>query len=462
MNRKTKGWAFAFSVLLALAGPSGLALAQEATTGAITGEVRDAQGLAIPGATVTITGERGSRTVVTDATGSFLAPFLAPGTYTVRVELEGFRPASVENIQVQLGQRTLLPGITLRVGQLTEQVEVVAAEPTVDLSTPATSTNLDSEFLARVPVERRVSDVVYLAPGVNTSGGVGQANPSISGASGLENQYVIDGVNVSNPGYGGIGSYSIVFGSLGSGVPFDFVKEVQVKTAGYEAEFGQATGGIVQAVTKSGGNTFSGSGFVFWQPEELQGDFRQTELPNVTRQDEAVNTTGETTRDAGFTFSGPIVRDNLFFFGAFNRQWLTTDLIAPIGVPLRDQLGVVARKRETTPYSGKLTWLVTPLHQFDLSLFGDPSNGDVGPQRRSALTRSDTTAFSEIDYGGHNQTYSGRDGTKHHDSCPENAPFWPKRCVCHQFIDRGPGYTPLRMPAAQRARPSAGARVVHD
>jgi hypothetical protein len=103
---------------------------------------------------------------------------------------------------VQLGQRTILPNVTLRVGALTEQVEVVAAQPTVDMWTVAIGASLDSEFLSRVPVQRRVSDVVYLAPGVSSGGLVGEANPSISGASGLENQYVIDGVNISNSGYG--------------------------------------------------------------------------------------------------------------------------------------------------------------------------------------------------------------------------------------------------------------------
>jgi hypothetical protein len=380
------------------------AAAQETTTGTIAGQVVDSQGLPIPGATVTITGQQGSKTVVTDAEGNFFAPFLVPGAYNVRVELEGFRPAGVENIQVALGQRSALPPITLRIGAVTEQVQVVAAEPVVDITATTVGSNLDTEMLARLPVQRQLSDVVYLAPGVASGGDVGRANPSISGGSGLENQYVIDGVNVSNSGYGGVGSYSIVFGSLGTAVPFDFVQEVQVKAGGYEAEFGQATGGIVQAVTKSGGNQFSGSGFVFWQPEQFQGDFRQTELPNVTREDEAVNTTESMDSDVGLTVGGPILRDRMFFFGAIDQRWNRTTLIAPIGVPLREELGPVDQKRQALSYSGKVTWQANPVHRFDFSVFGDPSHGDEGPQRREALTRSNATGFSEIDYGGHNQT----------------------------------------------------------
>src|SRR5204862_5675141 len=103
-------------------------------------------------------------------------------------------------------------------------------------------------------IGRRVSDTLYMAPGVSSSGSAGSANPSISGGSGLDNQYVVDGVNVTNQGYGALGAYSIVFGSLGNATPFDFVKEVQDKTGGYEAAFGQATVGVVNVITNSVSN----------------------------------------------------------------------------------------------------------------------------------------------------------------------------------------------------------------
>jgi hypothetical protein len=380
------------------------AAAQETTTGTITGQVVDAQGLAIPGATVTVVSPQGQRAFITDEEGRFHAPFITPGRHEVRVELQGFRPVNIEDIDVSIGERVVLPNIVLRLGGITEQVEVVAAPPAVDTTSSAIGSTLDSDFLARIPTQRQVTDVVYLAPGVSTSGDVGEANPSISGATGLENQYIIDGVNVSNPGYGGVGSYSIVFGSLGSGVPFDFVQEVQVRTGGYEAEFGQATGGVVQAVTKSGGNTFNGSLFGYFQPSAFQGAFEQTVLPNATRGAEAVNTTETEFSDVGFTASGPIVRDRMFFFGALDRSWNTTTLIAPEGFPLRDTLGEVDRERAAWAYSAKVTFQAAAAHRLDFSVFGDPSHGENGPQRRTALLRTDTAGFSEIDYGGHNQT----------------------------------------------------------
>ena len=106
-------------------------------------------------------------------------------------------------------------------------------------------------------------------------------NPSISGGSGLENQYVVDGTNVTNTGYGGLGSYSIVFGSLGNATPYDFIKEVQVKTGGYDAEFGQATGGVVNVVTKSGTNQFRGSAFAYTQPNSCRATTSSTRRPMV-------------------------------------------------------------------------------------------------------------------------------------------------------------------------------------
>src|SRR5207245_7776678 len=129
---------------------------------------------------------------------------------------------------------------------------VVGTTDTVNVATTTSGANITSELLERVPVGRDIGSTLYLAPGVSSSGTAGHANPSIAGGSGLDNQYVIDGVNVTNQGYGALGSYSIVFGSLGNATPFDFVKEVQIKTGGYEAEFGQSTGGVVNVVTKSG------------------------------------------------------------------------------------------------------------------------------------------------------------------------------------------------------------------
>jgi hypothetical protein len=375
-----------------------LAAAQEITTGSIAGQVVDAQGAAVPGATVTVTSSQGSKTFVTDNQGRFFAPYLTPAIYTVRVELAGFSPVEQKNVNVRLGQRLELPGLVLKVGGLEEVVEVVGAPPVVDISSTTVGGVLDADTLKRVPVGRNFTDALYLIPGVSSSGGVGRANPSVAGASGLDNNYVVDGVNITNTGFGGVGSYSIVFGSLGTGVTTDFIKETQVKTAGFEAEYGQSTGGVVNIVTQSGTNSVRGSVFGYLSPKSFESDWRQETSVNGT-----VNTTGTQVGDFGATLGAPIVKDKLFFFGAFNPQYQTRTFIAPAGFRLAN-LGDVDRKRRIYSYAGKVTWQASSNHRIDFSAFGDPSKGDPGPQRPAALIGTTTAGFTELNkYGGHNQ-----------------------------------------------------------
>ncbi len=388
-------------VILLVACSANAARAQETTGGSIGGQITDPQGLPLPGVTITLTAPQGNQTFVTDETGRFFAPFLPPGVYVVRAELSGFRPAERRNIEVRLGQRSEIP-LTLQVGALTETVEVSGRSALVDVTESTAQTNIDARMLAQIPVQRRLSDTVYLAPGVSSGGGTGRANPSVSGASGLENQYIVDGVNITNPGYGALGSYSIVLGSLGTGVTFDFIQEVQVMTAGYEAQFGQATGGIVNVVTKTGSNQFRGTAFGYVQPSALQGSFREVQTEAATRV-ESVNQTGTNLSDVGIEMSGPILRDRLFFFGAIDPQWDRQSFIAPQEFPLRQQ-GDFTRERNILAYSTKLTGQMGGWRA-NVSFFGDPGSGPTGPQRRSALLRTDEAGFSDLErFGGHSQT----------------------------------------------------------
>jgi outer membrane receptor protein involved in Fe transport len=379
-------------VALALV-PVGVA-AQE-TTGTITGRVVDAQGLAVPGATVTITGPQGVKTVTSDQQGGFSAPFLTPGTYSVRTELQGFAPAERKGLVLTLG-KPLDVTMKLQISGVTEAVTVVGGE-SVDRATTTTGATLTSDQLQRVPVGRTVSDTLYLAPGVSSSNTAGKANPSISGASGLDNQYVIDGANVTNMGYGALGSYSIIFGSLGQATPFDFIQEVQVKTGGYEAEYGQATGGVVNVVTKSGTNNIRGSAFVYGRPTQTEGNWRQYQSLNGS-----VQTNSSELLDGGLEVGGPIIKNKVFFFGAYDPSQTRLSVRAPDGFAL-NPLGNIDQVRNSQTYSAKGTWQISPQHRVDASFFGDPSTGDMGPQRLSALLVTDQSSFSSLKYGGHNQ-----------------------------------------------------------
>jgi Carboxypeptidase regulatory-like domain/TonB-dependent Receptor Plug Domain len=391
----------------------GFANAQETTSGSITGEVVDAQGAPVPGATVTVASPQGPKTFVTDSNGRFFAPYLVPGKYAVRVELSGFSPVEQKNIEVRLGQRVELSGLTLKVGGLEEVVEVIGSAPVVDTSSTTAGGTLDSDNLTRLPVGRNFTATLYLVPGVSDSSGAGNANPSIAGGSGLENNYVVDGVNITETGFGGVGSYNSTYGSLGTGVTVDFIKETQVKTGGFEAEYGNATGGVVNVVTKSGSNAFNGAVFGYFRPGALEGTWDELQSPQGT-----VNTTERNEYDFGVSLGGPLMKDKLFFFATFNPQFNRRTFIAPepssgVVFPFR-VLGEQERKRQSMSYAGKVTWQAASNHRFDISAFGDPSSGEMGLQRTATLrrvaypgaagTRAIDGGFSEIRYGGHSQT----------------------------------------------------------
>jgi len=399
-----------FAVLAVLILGTSYGWAQE-TTGSVNGRVTDAQGLAVPGATVTLTGPQGSKSAVTDADGRYSVPLLVPGTYIAKAELQGFKTVQQQNVIVRLGQAIELP-LTMQVGGVAETVEVTASSPTVDTRSTTVGAVIDSATLQNIPVGRRFSDALYVAPGVTGSGSAGRANPSMSGGTGLDNKYVVDGVDITNTGYGALGSYSIIFGSLGNGTPFDFVKEIQVKNGGYEAEYGQAIGGVVNVVTKSGSNKLQGDLFGYSRAHNVEGNWKQYQSENGT-----VQTLGTDLSDVGVAIGGPAIKDRLFWFGAIDPSWETRTFQAPNNqdasgayqFPLYTQ-GGIDRKREITSYSAKATYNVSPNHHIDASFFGDPAHGDNGPQRTSALLAQDTSQYSELQkYGGHNQTvnYNG-------------------------------------------------------
>jgi hypothetical protein len=370
--------------------------AAQDTTGTISGRIVDAQGLVLPGVTVTANGPQGSKTVVTDAEGRFTLAFLTPGSYTVRAELPGFTPIERSNVDVGLGRTVAMP-LTMQVGGVQEAIEVVHTTPVVDTTGATIGATLDTATLSRLPIGRHFSDTLYLTPGVSTGGSVGAANPSVGGSSGLENQYIVDGVNITNGGYGALGSYSIVFGSLGNGTPFDFMQEVQVKTGGYEAEFGQATGGVINVITRSGSNEVKGSAFAYTRPQGAESAYHTVQSVEGT-----VNTVATRLSDVGTTVGGPVLRNRLFFFGAIDPQWQTNTFNAPEGFPLQ-ALGDVDRNRRVTNYAAKGTWQPTGAHRIDASFFGDPATGDNGAQRSSALLNQTTAGYSSLTYGGHNQ-----------------------------------------------------------
>jgi hypothetical protein len=379
-------------------------LAQEsAVKGNLSGVVSDASGAVVANATVTLTGPIGTKSGTTGPDGRFQFSLLTPGLYSVRAENKGFKASEVKGIEV-FTNRTSSVSMSLQPGGASETVEVSAAAVTVDTGATGVSANMNDQFYENMPVARNVTGLFYASAGVTDGGGTGSANPSIAGGSGLENQYVADGVNITDGAFGGIGVFSRVYGPLATGINLSFVKEVEVKTAGYEPQYGKSTGGLVQIVTKSGTNEYHGAASAFYAPQQ----FEVTHLnPDASGR---LNQQGVAYHQAGWDFAGefggPVpgrLKDKLFFFGSFNPSWNRYyDTFAPLhGVTGFPQLANAVIPQLSYDYAGKLTWKISDKHQVETSIFGDPTH-ETSAAPNNTLDTYTSSTFSKINNGTRN------------------------------------------------------------
>jgi hypothetical protein len=395
--------ALLFASLLLFTGGG---IAQDTLTkGSISGTVVDTSGGVIPGVQVSVSGEIDKRIVTTDDRGRFEVPSLLPGTYSVKAEASSFKVTTVNNVVVYVGKTSALK-ITLEVGSVSETITVLGGADVVDLSSTAVSANLNDELFANLPLQRTVNSLFYLAPGVTDGLGGGRANPSVSGGSALDNLYVADGVNITDSAFGGFGVFSRSYGSLGVGITTSYVQEVQVKTGGFEPQYGQAEGGIVNIITKSGTEKYHGEIFGFAQPKSFEALRNQ-------RDDYAVNKVGKTLHpenyDTGADLGGPIpgTGKHLFFFGSFNPTISRTIVQGADGSGILSLLGTTAERAYSKNYAAKIDANVSSKHQFNLSIFGDPTTTNKAPW--AFLNIDNLTANSVLDYGTRNMAarYSG-------------------------------------------------------
>lgn len=308
MNKKFK---FLLSVSALMLCFSTFLLGQE-TTGNIEGTVSDPSGARIPGATVELVSPSFRRTVTANEEGFFRALQLQPGIYTVTTTVTNFQPFKRENIQVLLGQTTPV-NITLAVSGVGAEVTVVGANDLpIDPTSSRIQTNLTEQELEQLPKGVNFTSALKAVPSVRPEPSA--AGFSIDGATGVENSFVIDGQEVSNFRTGGLNS--------NNNLPFQLVRELQVKNSGFEAEFGGATGGVINVVTKSGGNEFHGEAGLDFDVSKLRANQRA-----VLRADENKLSYIFPRRDEGTDFfpyaslSGPIIKDRLWFFGSASPQY---------------------------------------------------------------------------------------------------------------------------------------------
>ena len=331
------------------------------TTGDINGKVGDSASAPLPGVTVEARSPslQGSRRTTSDGAGNFRFPLLPPGTYVVSARLGGFSDAEQPGVRVGLGDAAWV-AMTLKL-MATSEVVVSGESPLVDTANTRIGVSMTSNVIAQLPLGRNYASVT------TTVAGTGQdaTGFTVYGATGLENQFLIDGLDTTG----------VRLGNQGKFLNAEFIQEVEVRTGGYEAEFGKVTGGNINVITKSGGNEFHGDVFGYYDSSALASSsahlnelaaLNQT-LPELPRR-----------LDAGFDLGGFFLKDRLWFFGAYDRVQSDQDytrvesLTYPASGPPTSNYTSGTDHTRTNLFSGKLTLLAGPSQTLSLSVFGDP------------------------------------------------------------------------------------------
>jgi len=301
MNKKI----FKASLILILAlGLTSASFAQGRQTGTISGTVVDSEGNFLPGCTVTLSGPRliGTKSYVTSDTGKFRFPSVAPGRdYELRVELPGFKTSIRKGLIVSVARATTLK-VELEITTLEEEVTVVAASPVVDIQTSKVSVSYNADFIASIPMNRDLYGIQNSIPGAVSEGVDYRRTSSILGGTVRSNLYQLDGVPMNDPA---------TFYPMAN-INVDVYEEIEFGVGSLPAEVGQADSVVVNIVTKSGGNRFSGNISAYFTGDSLVNDL-------ISAEDmEAVGVNAPRSfkdyKDGSLSFGGPVIKDRAWFF----------------------------------------------------------------------------------------------------------------------------------------------------
>jgi outer membrane receptor protein involved in Fe transport len=318
--------AILFTILLGTGLPPHAAA--QSATGSIDGQVVDQSGAVLPGATVTITqpATGATRSIAADEQGLFRAPLLPPGTYDIVAELSGFTARRHSGMTLTIGQ-TLTLRIEMSLASVAENV-VVEGAPVIETGRTQVSSTVSEVAVQNLPVNgRNFIDFVLLTPGVSKD--VRTGDISFAGQRGTLNSLVVDGADNNNTFFGQ------ALGRTGSGrAPYQFsqdaVREFQVNSNAYSAEFGRAGGAVINVVTKSGTNDPHGSGFWFIRDKAMNANNAINEMRGLPKSPYHFD-------QFGGTLGGPIRKDRHFFFfnydGQRNETPNTVFLNVPAGTP---------------------------------------------------------------------------------------------------------------------------------
>jgi len=340
-----------------------VAIAQDFTTGTLSGTVTDTSGAPVAGATITVTqrGRSQSRALTTDAAGRFRAAQIPVGRYTVEISADGYDAYSDANVAVTIGSPADYRFTIGRAGassdatSIDDVVVVGTRSPTIDFNQTTTGITVDvQETFDRIPTQRNLAAVQLLAPSASQGDAAFGNQVSIGGSSVGENVYYVNGFNITN--------FRNFIG--GNTVPFEFYDQIDVKTGGYQAEFGRSTGGAVVAVTRSGSDDFHGGVNFYYEPEGLQDSSPDTNqgTPGSALTLDSLNTSERT--EANAWLSGPILRDHAYFFAFYNWRDFTTTTT--------DTAGILNTGTQDDPfYGGKIDLYLNPDHRLELTYFND-------------------------------------------------------------------------------------------
>ena len=334
----------------------------QATAGTIKGEVVTTDDVPIVGALVRIESSNlmGIRQATTDEGGRFRFPNLPPGDYTLTSEKEGYKTLIRRGLKVQTG-RTVNLKLVQDLPEMGETVEIIDRRPTVDTEQTDVGETISSEFLGELPTGRSYQEVIQFLPGVT-----GGANPNVHGATDTSNQYYVDGVNTTD----------VVTNTFSMNFNFDAIQDIQVVTGAFDAKYGQALGGVISVTTKSGGNRFEGDFYGEYTTSALQSADRY--IAEDIQQVEAF--------ELAASFSGPIVKDHLWFVIAYQMFWQNS-LNLPALDTGRDlaKYPMLPRKWRSHYLFAKLTWQISYVNKLMVSVAGNPTQIKDGRQDAYSL-----------------------------------------------------------------------------
>ena len=318
-------------------------------TGSLTGFVVDTTGTPLSNVNISVKGEslQGLKGTATDHNGNFTVYKLPPGSYMLRVSSVGYRELNVRDVQIRLGQTTNLGHLKLEQMRIDlPEVTVSGRKQIIDPVSTSYGGNIRSADFDKLPVDRNSANLVTLMPQANSSYYGDGAN--IGGATGFENKYFVDGTEVTDP----------LIGRDGTRLPYNFIQEIQVKDGGYNVDTRSSLGGLINVITYSGSNEFHGSVFGFYTSSRLVSNQKFGAL-DVTQG-------AFTDYDLGFGLGGPVIRDRLWFYAAYNPTSNHRDVEVP-------DFGTYVDKTLIHSFAGKLNWMASDNLNFNFTVTGDPT-----------------------------------------------------------------------------------------